>query len=576
MEGNMLKRVCLLMMSLVIMLMLNGTALAQEPVGPLHTDPTWQAWYWNNPGLAGAPVLNRSEADLNHHWGMGSPDPTISADGFSARWTRYIDVPPGVYRFTATSDDGMRVWVDGRLIIDQWYDHGAITASADRNLGTGHHLVVVEYYENRGDALANLSIAPAAAVIQNWRGEYFNNTSLNGAPALVRDDAQINFDWGTGSPAPGPIGVDRFSVRWTRNLNLPAGSYRFSMTVDDGGRLWVNNHLLIDAWRDQAPSTYTGDIYLPGGPIPIRMEYYENSAGAVARLKWAKSDSSGPGGPPPGANGWLGHYYPNRDLAGPPAMSRVDRELQFDWGNGAPAPGFPADNFSARWTRDIYFAAGTYDFSAWHDDGVRVWLDGGLIIDAWYDQAATTHSATRTLNAGTHRVQVDYYEHRDKASIAVWASLRGGAPPPPPGPGVEVLVDNSGPGFQWGGPTRGRKVGYEGIGGNLYWTYNSTSNPVNFGRWTPYLPAAGKYEVYVYIPGGYGNSTNVRYRILHDSWRHDRIVNQNWYGDQWVSLGIYRFNAANRGHEFVLVYDNTREPYATRTIAFDAIKFVPR
>jgi hypothetical protein len=260
-------------------------------------------------------------------------------------------------------------------------------------------------------------------------------------------------------------------------------------------------------------------------------------------------------------------------------MTRVDPGLRFDWGTGAPGPGFPSDNFSVRWTRELYFNAGTYDFSARHDDGVRVWLDGGLIIDAWYDQAATTHSSTRTLAAGTHRLQVEYYEHRDKASLAFWA---GGArrplplPPPSPGPWAEVVVDNTDFGFQWGGPLKGRKTGYEGTGGDLYWTYNSTSSPVNFGKWTPHLPAAGRYEVFVYIPGDYGNSTNVRYRIIHDDWRHDQVVNQNRYGNQWVSLGVYGFNAANQGREFVLVYDNTREPYATRTIAFDAIKFAPR
>jgi hypothetical protein len=57
----------------------------------------------------------------------------------------------------------------------------------------------------------------------------------------------------------------------------------------------VNDHLLIDAWRDQAPRTYTGDIYLPGGSTPIKMEYYEHTGGAVARLSWTGADTSLPG-----------------------------------------------------------------------------------------------------------------------------------------------------------------------------------------------------------------------------------------------------------------------------------------
>jgi len=53
--------------------------------------------------------------------------------------------------------------------------------------------------------------------------------------------------------------------------------------------------LLIDAWRDQAPRTYTGNIYLPGGPVSIKMEYYEHTGGAIARLSWAGADTPMPG-----------------------------------------------------------------------------------------------------------------------------------------------------------------------------------------------------------------------------------------------------------------------------------------
>jgi len=289
------------LVGLLLALALVSPVLAQGPVVPQHTEPTWQASYWNNMSFYGPPVLTRSEANLDYDWGTGSPDPSIPPDRFSARWFRYIDVVPGTYRFTATSDDGIRVWVDNHLLINEWYDHASMTVSADKDLSAGHHLVTVEFYENTGVAVAKVSWAPAPTPIYHWRGEYFNNPTLSGPPALVRDDVQIDFNWGAGSPAPGLIGVDGFSVRWTRELNLPAGMYRFTMTVDDGGRLWVNNHLLIDAWRDQPPTTYTGDIYLPGGPVPVRMEYYENTGGAFARLSWAPVSPIPSPTPPPGA-----------------------------------------------------------------------------------------------------------------------------------------------------------------------------------------------------------------------------------------------------------------------------------
>lgn len=284
-----LKKGVLFLVGLILILGISGPALAEGPIGPQHSDPYWVASYWNNKNLSGTPVLVRTETDLDHDWGTGSP-PGVNADQFSGRWERYLEIS-GNYRFTATGDDGFRVWVDGVLVINEWYDHPALTVSVDKNLSAGHHLVVFEFYENTGLAIARFSWAP---VIDKWKGEYYNNKTLSGSPALVRNDASIDFSWGTGSPAPGTINKDNFSVRWTRTLNLDAASYRFSMTVDDGGRLWVNGHELISAWKDQAPTTYTGVIYVPAGGASVKMEYYESLGGATAKLSWAKE-----GTPPP-------------------------------------------------------------------------------------------------------------------------------------------------------------------------------------------------------------------------------------------------------------------------------------
>jgi hypothetical protein len=335
------------LMVLLLVSLLSGSSVSAQGSMPQHSDPTWQAAYWNNTSLSGSPVLQRSESSLDYNWGTGSPGPGVHADGFSARWTRYLDLAAGTYRFTATSDDGMRVYVDGSLLINEWYDHAARTVSADRALGAGHHLVVVEFYENAGDAVARLSWAPVAT-ITNWRGEYYANKTLGGTPALVRDDAQINFAWGSGSPAPGTVGKDGFSVRWTRNLNLAAGNYRFSMTVDDGGRLWVNGHLLIDAWVDQPPRTYTGDIYLPGGGVPVKMEFYENMGEATARLSWVKND--GAPGPGPGTvivdNGARGFVKGG-------AASAWHRESE----------GYDADLL---WTKNNDYARSNYNWARWY------------------------------------------------------------------------------------------------------------------------------------------------------------------------------------------------------------------
>src|SRR5690606_37333013 len=151
--------------------------------------------------------------------------------------------------------------------------------------------VRLEYFNNLGGAFVQLtwSRTPGGPELtQQWRGEYYNGTDFVGGPAFVRQDEAINFDWGSGSPSTTDVGLDRFAVRWSRQLDLPPGRYQFRMTVDDGGRLWVNDRLLIDGWRVQSPRTYTGQITLPDRPVTVRLEYFENTGGALAQLDWTR------------------------------------------------------------------------------------------------------------------------------------------------------------------------------------------------------------------------------------------------------------------------------------------------
>jgi hypothetical protein len=117
---------------------------------------------------------------------------------------------------------------------------------------------------------------------------------VTGTPVAIRNDSQIDFNWGDSSPFPGSVNADEFSARWTRTLDLDPGRYRFTMKVDDGGRLWVNGHLLIDAWRDQAASTFHGELDLTGDPVDVRMEYYENAGLALSQLSWDRIGTLAP------------------------------------------------------------------------------------------------------------------------------------------------------------------------------------------------------------------------------------------------------------------------------------------
>ena len=130
--------------------------------------------------------------------------------------------------------------------------------------------------------------------------------------------------------------------------HLTSGLYRFTTTTDDGVRLWVNDHLIIDKWQDQAARSYSGTI-LVSGDVPIKMEYYENGGVASARLTWTRLDDA------------------------PPATGEVivdDGDLGFVKGGLSTAWHQEDDGYggSLMWTRNNDRVRPNYNWGRWYPD----------------------------------------------------------------------------------------------------------------------------------------------------------------------------------------------------------------
>ncbi len=378
------------------------------PTQPVITD--WRGEYWPNRNLSGWPALVRNDPVLSFDWGRGSPAPGLPADNFSARWMRMLPFGEGMYRFNMRTDDGARLWIDGQLLIDEWHETSVATYSVDKYLSAGVHTFQVEYFEAQGSAQFQLWWQLATG-FPEWRGDYFANPNLAGQPVFSRNDPVLGFEWGVGSPGPG-IPADNFSVRWTRTLAFPVGAtYRFHAVVDDGVRLFVDNILVINAWEDGSQREVVGDIDLAVGDHTVRVEYFDRTGNAVIRVWWEQQTAF---------PDWRGEYYANPNLSGAPALVRNDPFIGFQWGEGSPAPGLPADNFSARWSRDLTFLPGTYRLFAQSDDGIRVFVDGRVVLNQWQDGAsAAPYTVDVSLN-GVHRFVVEYYERTGQALARFW------------------------------------------------------------------------------------------------------------------------------------------------------------
>ena len=119
-------------------------------------------------------------------------------------------------------------------------------------------------------------------------GIYYNTPDCSGDFFRTRYDSVIDFDWGQAAPLP-DMNSNGFSVRWMGQLVVSNSEhYTFHTVTDDGVRLWVNNKLIIDAWKDEFLNLAAAPMVLIGGQTnEIRMEMFDARDRAVARLFWS-------------------------------------------------------------------------------------------------------------------------------------------------------------------------------------------------------------------------------------------------------------------------------------------------
>lgn len=282
--------ITLLLLLLITVTVSNVTAQMPAPYNTQidNTDNgSWYAQYFAHQYASGTPALTRTDSIVAFNWGQQSPDVRLPADYFSAKWTRNFNVPTrGGYRFELEADDGARVWVDGKLVIDNWWKTPLIPTSVDLTLEAGNHNITVTYFENTGNAQIRFQFFPRATLsTDRWLTTYFNTPGDFSRPIFVQQEKDMYHDWSYNAPAP-MVNRDNFGMRAERLVVVPGGPselYRFTVRADDGVRIYVDDQLLIDGWTGQAWSPLSADMMLYPGTHTIRIDYYE--AGGYAFLE---------------------------------------------------------------------------------------------------------------------------------------------------------------------------------------------------------------------------------------------------------------------------------------------------
>jgi len=254
-----------------------------------------------------------------------------------------------------------------------------------------------------------------------WNAAYYNNPYLLDEPVLTRQEPAIAFNWGGGSPAAG-VNADNFSASFWANVRFEPGTYRFYVLADDGVQLFAGERAtwgepVIDTYNRPRPGqTLTADVeFRDGGVMRVAVNYREETGEAYLYVSWEKISAGGTTGPnfpaPVTTTGsWWAEYFSNSVLAGAPIVTRTESSPSQNWGNGSPADGVPADNFSARFSTVRYFDAGTYLVSVRADDGVRVNVNGQWIINEWHGATGQTTTGSFSVNSGQYGIVIEYYE----------------------------------------------------------------------------------------------------------------------------------------------------------------------
>lgn len=325
-----------------------------------------------------------------------------------------------------TSVNGYRIYRNGTQI-----GTSQTTSYGDTNLTAN---TIYAYTVYAYDAADNVSAASAevsattldvAGGITGSRGmwaEYFSGTSLNGAATVSRQESTVNYTWGEAGPAAG-VSADNFSARWTGRVIVPkTGTYTFYAGSDDGARLWVNNKLLIDDWKEHAFKQNKATIRFKSGDRPnIKLEYFERNGDAAVKLLWSGPNVSKQVIPKsallPQRYGLTGTYYSGGSALSNFSFQRLDKNINFNWASKSPSSGLLADNFSVRWTGQVYVPkTGKYTFYTSSDDGVRLWVNGQRLVNDWRDHSTRTNKGILSLTGGRKQnIVLEYYENKGLA-----------------------------------------------------------------------------------------------------------------------------------------------------------------
>jgi hypothetical protein len=306
--------------------------------------------------------LQRIDAAVNFDYGAGSPDTTISPAAFSMRWSGKVQAQyTQTYTFYTQAEGGVRLWVNGQLLINRDYER--LSIEGDANLS------------------GSVDILDFNALATNF--------GLSG-----RGWQQGDFD-GTGT-----VDINDFN-KLAINFGKSGGAQ-----VEDSASIALTAEQSYDLKLEFAQSNADASVKL----------LWSSASVAKGIIPQASLFSS--------AMGLGGEYFDNSDFT-TRKLIRTDPTVNFNWGTGSPDSSIAADTYSVRWTGQVQPQySETYTFYVNSDDGARLWVDGQPLINDWTTHASKENSGMILLQAGRkYDIRLEYFDSTSTATVSLkWSS----------------------------------------------------------------------------------------------------------------------------------------------------------
>lgn len=400
-------------------------AARTAPGAPPGTGSGLSATYFASPDLENAKAT-RTDPALAFDWSASAPAPGVDAKSFGVRWRGQLEARYSeTHRLAVEAEGGIRLWVDGRLIIDAWGQTKGDSAEVDLEAGRRVDLRL-EYARRKGPAALKLL----------WSGP---NTPKEPIPtSQLHPDAR---------PLPTITAVEE---RLQAAENAPPVTLKFlrkgedlsqellvpvaagGSAVEDRDFTLSSSELVFAAGAPSAELVVELIDNAQGNPAPTLTLRPELGAGYLLAGTWPSITIADDDMPPPGnGSGLRGAYFQDTELK-TLVGERVDPVIGFAWDKGKPFPGVDAKDYSVRWSGFILpLFSETYGFEVAMGayGGMRLTVDGKLLIDSWEKRRVKKEAAVTkgeiALEAGRRVPIILEFVHRNEYGASarlLWSS----------------------------------------------------------------------------------------------------------------------------------------------------------